>query len=79
MNKESNDPIIPAYNTPEHKFNIGFRGRDLSIKKFNGIGFNVNYKWIEGFIFEGLLNLRVVFLHTVYWMLKLTRKLKKPI
>jgi len=53
LNKESNDPIIPAYNTPEHKFNIGFRGRDLSIKKFNGIGFNVNYKWIEGFIFEG--------------------------
>jgi outer membrane receptor for ferrienterochelin and colicin len=53
LNKESDDPIIPAYNTPEHKFNIGFRGRDLSIKKFNGLGFNVNYKWIEGFIFEG--------------------------
>ena len=53
LNKESDDPIIPAYNTPEHKFNIGFRGRDLSIKKFKGFGFNVNYKWIEGFIFEG--------------------------
>ena len=53
LNKESDDPIIPAYNTPEHKFNIGFRGRDLAIKKFKGFGFNVNYKWIEGFIFEG--------------------------
>ena len=53
MNKESDDPIIPAYNTPENKFNIGFRGRDLAIKKFNGFGFNVNYKWIQGFIFEG--------------------------
>lgn len=53
LNKESDDPIIPAYNTPEHKFNIGFRGRDLSIKKFKGFGFNVNYKWIEGFIYEG--------------------------
>lgn len=53
LNKESDDPIIPAYNTPEHKFNIGFRGRDLAIKKFKGFGFNVNYKWIEGFIYEG--------------------------
>jgi outer membrane receptor for ferrienterochelin and colicin len=53
LNKESDDPIIPAYNTPEHKFNIGFRGRDLAIKKFKGFGFNINYKWIEGFIFEG--------------------------
>lgn len=53
LNKKSDDPIIPAYNTPEHKFNIGFRGRDLAIKKFKGFGFNVNYKWIEGFIFEG--------------------------
>ena len=53
LNKESDDPIIPAYNTPEHKFNVGFRGRDLAINKFDGLGFNINYKWIEGFIFEG--------------------------
>ena len=51
------DPIIPAFNTPEHKFNVGFGGRNLSfnlggttIKHF---GFNINYKWIEGFLFEG--------------------------
>ena len=55
LNKQSDDPIIPAYNTPEHKFNIGFRGRDIKIKgtKFKGFGFNINYKWIEGFIYEG--------------------------
>ena len=53
LNKESDDPIIPAYNTPEHKFNLGLRGRDLAFKKFRGFGFNVNYKWIEGFIYEG--------------------------
>ena len=53
LNKESSDPIIPSYNTPEHKFNIGFRGRDFSIKRMKGFGFNVNYKWIEGFIYEG--------------------------
>lgn len=46
--KDSLDPIIPAFNTPEHKFNIGVTGSE--IKKF---GFNVNLKWIEGFLYEG--------------------------
>jgi len=46
--KDSLDPIIPAFNTPEHKFNIGVTGTE--IKKF---GFNVNFKWIEGFLYEG--------------------------
>lgn len=53
LNKESSDPIIPSYNTPRNKFNIGFRGRDFNIKRMKGFGFNVNYKWIEGFIYEG--------------------------
>ncbi len=44
----STDPLIPAYNTPLNKYNIGFNGRD--IKHF---GFNINYKWVQGFDFEG--------------------------
>jgi len=48
------DPIIPAFNTPEHKFNIGVNGRDISLfGLIDHVGFNVNYKWVEGFIFEG--------------------------
>lgn len=51
------DPIIPAFNTPEHKFNIGLSGRNMSIKlggkTLRYIGFNINYKWVQGFIFEG--------------------------
>lgn len=47
------DPIIPAFNTPEHKYNIGFSGRNLSIMGVQNFSFNVNYKWIEGFLFEG--------------------------
>ena len=51
------DPIIPAFNTPEHKFNIGLSGRDVPIlignKRLDGFGFNINYKWIEGVLFEG--------------------------
>jgi iron complex outermembrane recepter protein len=55
--RDSEDPIIPAYNTPEHKFNIGISGRDISSDIFGlrlrNYGFSVNYKWIQGFIFEG--------------------------
>jgi iron complex outermembrane recepter protein len=62
----SDDQIIPAFNTPEHKFNIGFTGRDLFtrininrlISTLNPIeirnwGFGINYRWVEGFVFEG--------------------------
>ncbi len=63
----SDDPIIPAFNTPENKFNIGISGRDIlaQINLMNRIserlpviylkncGFYVNYKWQQGFLFEG--------------------------
>ena len=47
------DPIIPAFNTPEHKFNLGFGGRNIQAGRLKGFGFNVNYKWVQGFLFEG--------------------------
>jgi iron complex outermembrane receptor protein len=54
---DSDDPIIPAFNTPENKFNIGVSGKELIAKVGNlsivDWGFNINYKWIQGFIFEG--------------------------
>jgi outer membrane receptor protein involved in Fe transport len=58
LNKElKDDPIIPAFNTPEHKYNVSLSGRDLPLNAFgkhtNNLGFNVNYKWVQGFIFEG--------------------------
>ena len=58
LNKENDDPIVPAYNTPEHKFNLGISGKDIDFKILNNsilknIGFNLNYKWVQGFIFEG--------------------------
>lgn len=53
----STDPIIPAFNTPEHKFNIGIGARDIDryygpvhVKNWS---FNINYKWIQGFNYEG--------------------------
>ncbi len=49
-----NDDIVPAFNTPRNKYNIGVSGRDIPLGSGkNTLGFNVNYKWIQGFIFEG--------------------------
>lgn len=53
----STDPIIPAFNTPEHKFNVSIDGRDIKMRigkaHINNWGFNVTFKWIQGFLFEG--------------------------
>jgi hypothetical protein len=53
----STDPLIPAFNTPEHKFNIGINGRDiisgLTLNNLQDLGYSINWKWQEGFIFEG--------------------------
>ncbi|MGB4958927.1 MAG: TonB-dependent receptor [Saprospiraceae bacterium] len=58
LNKlDVDDPIIPAFNTPEHKYNISLSGRDMVIalgdKKIRNLGFNVNYRWVATFVFEG--------------------------
>ena len=58
LNEEgTEDPIIPAYNTPEHKYNLGLIGRDIHFsnsKSFlRNFSFSLNYKWVEGFTYEG--------------------------
>ena len=57
LNTETDDEIIPAFNTPEHKFNVSLSGRNVPIQigKFrsDNFGFNINYKWIDSFLFEG--------------------------
>ncbi len=51
------DPILPAFNTPEHKFNVGVGGRNINLKfgehNWRNFGFNTNFKWVEGFEFVG--------------------------
>lgn len=55
--KGSDDPIIPAYNTPEHKYNVNFSGRDINTRigsvLIKNWGFGINLKYVEGFTFEG--------------------------
>jgi len=42
------DPIVPGFNTPEHKFNIGVVGTRV----WKTLGFSVNNKWVKGFRWE---------------------------
>lgn len=53
--RSTDDPIIPAFNTPKHKFNLGLSGREckLPFTKYKRLGFGISYKWIEGFEFTG--------------------------
>ncbi len=57
LNTQSDDPIIPAFNTPENKYNLSLSGRDINFNlgslRVKNVGFNVQYKWIEGFQYEG--------------------------
>lgn len=52
---DSTDEIITAFNTPEHKFNLGINGRGIKLPFIKGknFGFQINYKWVEGFEFTG--------------------------
>lgn len=57
LNTDTDDPIIPAFNTPEHKYNVGLGGRDVPVNFLGSavkdFGFNFNWKWVDGFLFEG--------------------------
>lgn len=49
----STDPLIPAFNTPRNKYNVGLTGQEIDNKIGSNWGFGINYKWVEGFLFEG--------------------------
>ncbi|MBP9079255.1 MAG: carboxypeptidase-like regulatory domain-containing protein [Flavobacteriales bacterium] len=49
------DPIIPAFNTPLNKFNAGLNARERRIPftTLQRLGYGVNWKYVEGYLFEG--------------------------
>lgn len=54
VRSDPNDPIIPAFNTPKHKYNVSVTGNKLfESSDGNCWGYSVNYKWIQGYLFEG--------------------------
>jgi hypothetical protein len=49
------DPIIPAFNTPEHKVNFGFTSRERRIPftEHRRLNYGLNWKLVQGYTFEG--------------------------
>jgi outer membrane receptor protein involved in Fe transport len=49
LSKEDDaDPIIPAFNTPEHKVNLTFGNRNV----YKNIGFNLVWHWQDKFMYQ---------------------------
>jgi outer membrane receptor protein involved in Fe transport len=46
--KNLSDPIVPGFNTPNHKFNIGLGAKNI----WKGLGFSTNFKWVSDFVWE---------------------------
>ena len=49
----STDPLIPAFNTPRNKYNVGLTGQEIDNKIGSNWGFGLNYKGGEGLLIEG--------------------------
>lgn len=49
------DPIIPAFNTPLNKFNVSFTAHDLLVPFTDkpNLGFGINWKFVESYTFTG--------------------------
>lgn len=45
IDSDLDDPIIPGFNTPEHKVNVGLKGRRV----WKNLGFAANFQWVDEF------------------------------
>lgn len=48
IDDDLDDPIIPAFNTPQHKVNVGVKGRKI----WKGLGFAANFQWVDSYRWE---------------------------
>jgi len=48
VDDDLDDPIIPGFNTPEHKINIGVKGRNV----YKGLGFSANFQWVDKYLWR---------------------------
>jgi outer membrane receptor protein involved in Fe transport len=45
ITSDLDDPIIPGFNTPANKINVGVKGRNV----WKGLGFAANFQWVDSF------------------------------
>lgn len=48
---DEDDPLIPAFNTPEHKFNVGLGANRMKIGNVRNINWGFDFRWIESYEF----------------------------
>jgi outer membrane receptor protein involved in Fe transport len=48
LDEDNDDPLIPSFNTPTHKFNVGIKGE----KVWKGFGFGINFKWVDSYLWQ---------------------------
>lgn len=46
VDPKKNDPLIPGFNTPEHKVNVGFEGQRI----YKNLGASFNFKWWDSYL-----------------------------
>jgi outer membrane receptor protein involved in Fe transport len=58
---DGDDNLIPGFNTPEHKFNIGLKGNRV----WQGLGFNLNFSWTDSYTWRSPFTDRAARIHGV--------------
>lgn len=56
IDDDLDDPIIPGFNTPEHKINVGVKGRNV----WKGLGFAASFQWVDKYLWESTFGTGVV-------------------
>lgn len=54
--------LIPGFNTPPHKVNIGISGKDV----FKKLGFTTNFQYVDGFVWQSTFGTGNVSAYTVW-------------
>jgi iron complex outermembrane receptor protein len=47
---DASDPLVPAFNTPAYKINVGLE----AINIYKKLGFSLNYKWVDSYLWESV-------------------------
>ena len=48
MDPPTSDPLIPGFNTPEHKVNAGFEGKRI----YKNLGASFNFRWSDKYLWQ---------------------------
>ncbi len=50
VDEDADPDLVPGFNTPKHRFKLNFGNRGFG--KDNRLGFNINYRWADTFLWQ---------------------------